>query len=161
MRVITTGWRYWATSDRAVEDMWRFLDGLLDIVLMTTDPVLQLLIGGGDEHDRYPGGADRCVTEWAKANRDYHGEDKVPSPIVFHAEWDKYHQAAGPIRNAQMITAGADLCLGFLHPDSKGTRDCLGKAQRAKIPTMTVAWRPDQDPVEVKRGTAREIPLPA
>ena len=163
MRVIGTGWRHWATSDRAVEDMCEFMDKLLDLVLMTTDPVLQLILGGGDENDTYTQGADRYLYLWAEANTDFHGEVKVPAPMVWPADWATLGPAAEPIRNANMIIGGADLVVGFLHPDSKDTRDCLDKARRAKIPTMTVAWRPDQDPVttkpEAKREAPRRLPL--
>lgn len=149
MRVIGTGWRYWATSDAAVEDMFEFMDGLLDLVLMTNDPVLQLVLGGGAEHDPYPQGADRYLYLWAEANTEYHGPEKVPMPIVFEADWQQYAKQAGPLRNAYMVTAGADLVVGFLHPESKGARDCLDKAKRARIPRMVVPWRPDKDPVDV------------
>lgn len=165
MRVIGTGWRYWSTSERARDDMWEFMDGLLDLVLMTTDPVLQLVIGGGDKDDKYQQGADRYLYLWAEANADYHGKDKVPMPIIYRANWTEHGKAAGPLRNANMIIGGADLVVGFLHPESKGTVDCLEKAKRAHIPRMIVPWRPDQDPVtkpqEAERGTARPIPVPA
>ena len=166
MRVIGTGWRYWATSDAAVEDMYKFMDGLLDLVLLTTDPVLQLLIGGGDEHDPYQQGADRYLYLWAEANTDYHGKDKVPPPIIFHADWEKLGKAAGPLRNLSMVLAGADLMVGFVHPESKGTVDCLEKGKRAKIARLTLPWRTDRDPVdkptlEVVSGVPRPVPVPA
>lgn len=164
MRVIGTGWRYWATSDAAVEDMFSFMDQLLDLILLTQDPVLQLIIGGGGDNDPYTQGADRYLYKWAEANTDYHGLKTVPEPIIWDADWEQYGNAAGPIRNAHMITCGADLVAGFLHPESKGTRDCLSKAKRANIARMVVPWRPDQDPVtkpqEAERGTARQIPVP-
>lgn len=164
MRVIGTGWRYWGASERARDDMWEFMDGLLDIVLMTTDPVLQLLIGGGDAGDMYQNGADRWLYLWAEANQEYHGKDKMPDPIIFRADWDKLGKAAGPVRNQLMVMAGADLCVGFVHPESRGTVDCLNKARLARIPRLTVAWRPDQDPVttrpEAVHGATRPIPLP-
>lgn len=125
--------------------MYAFMDGLLDLVLMTNDPVLQLVLGGGLEDDPYQQGADRALMEWAVANG---GNSYVPEPIVFPADWWQYNKAAGPLRNTQMIIAGADLVAGFLHPESKGTRDCLDKAKRAKIPRMVMPWRPDQDPVD-------------
>lgn len=148
MRVIGTGWRYWGTSEQAVDDMFEFMDGLLDLVLRTTDPVLQLVLGGGDDEDIYKQGADRLLMEWALANEDLHGSDTIPLPYLFPADWKQYGKAAGPLRNAAMITAGADLVVGFRHPDSRGTKDCLEKARRAKIPRMVVSWRVDKDPVE-------------
>lgn len=157
MRVIGTGWRYWATSTVAVEDMYRFMDRLLDLVLMTNDPVLQLVLGGGLEDDRYQQGADRYLYLWAEANTDYHGRDTVPPPIIFEAKWDKHGRAAGPLRNANMITAGADLVVGFLHPECRGTVDCLDKARRARVLRMVVPWVPDKDPVDQPEPTLEVI----
>lgn len=55
------------------------------------------------------------------------------------ADWDKHGRAAGPIRNAQMVALGADLCIGFLGVASKGTRHCLAQAEKAGIPTRQYA----------------------
>lgn len=163
MRVIGTGWRYWATSVQALDDMYLFMDRLLDLALMTNDPVLQLVLGGGLEDDKYQQGADRALMEWAIANG---GNRHVPEPIVYKAAWSEYGRAAGPLRNANMITGGADLVAGFLHPESRGTVDCLDKAKRARIPRMVVPWVPDKDPVdrpdphlEVVHGDAPRVPV--
>lgn len=53
---------------------------------------------------------------------------------VHPADWDRYSKAAGPIRNAGMVTAGADLCLAFPIGESRGTRDCIRQARLAGIP---------------------------
>jgi hypothetical protein len=54
--------------------------------------------------------------------------------LSFPADWDKYHRAAGPIRNRQMLTEGKpDLVLAF-HQDltrSKGTKNMVTLARRA------------------------------
>ncbi len=60
----------------------------------------------------------------------------IPVP----AEWDKYHKAAGPIRNAKMLEYQPSLCLAF-HPNigqSKGTLDMITKARKAGIPVVLV-----------------------
>jgi hypothetical protein len=41
---------------------------------------------------------------------------------------------AGPIRNQYMVDLGADVCLAFPLPDSRGTRHCMAAADRAGIP---------------------------
>lgn len=83
--------------------------------------VLQLLHGGAR-------GADALVDRAAR---------RLGWPVVaVSAEWDRYRQAAGPIRNRKMLEAavmaaaaveGDVLVLGF--PGGAGTRDCLRYAQ--------------------------------
>ena len=60
----------------------------------------------------------------------------IPVP----AEWEKYHKAAGPIRNAKMLEYKPSLCLAF-HPNieqSKGTLDMITKARKAGIIVILV-----------------------
>jgi hypothetical protein len=59
------------------------------------------------------------------------------------ADWDRFGKRAGPIRNAEMVAAGAMLCLAFHRflPGSKGTKDCARRALAAGIPT----WLIDSD----------------
>jgi len=40
---------------------------------------------------------------------------------------------AGHRRNEEMVRRGADLCLAFLRDNSRGTRDCIARADRAGI----------------------------
>ena len=47
-------------------------------------------------------------------------------------------KAGGPIRNQRMVDSGADLCLAFTMPDSKGTWDCVRKARAAGITTFAL-----------------------
>lgn len=57
-------------------------------------------------------------------------------PIEKHpAEWSIHGKAAGPIRNQLMVNLGADLCLAFPLPESRGTHDCIRRAQASGIPT--------------------------
>ncbi|TMR13792.1 DUF2493 domain-containing protein [Nonomuraea turkmeniaca] len=53
----------------------------------------------------------------------------------FPANWGRYGDAAGPIRNNAMIASGADECVAFPHPWSRGTFGCARRAERAGIPT--------------------------
>jgi hypothetical protein len=50
------------------------------------------------------------------------------------ADWVLYGDDAGPIRNTEMVEAGADVCVAFPGPKSKGTWDCIRKAAAAGIP---------------------------
>jgi hypothetical protein len=52
------------------------------------------------------------------------------------ADWQRYRSHAGPIRNQEMVDAGADLCLAFF--GGAGTRDCRHRAIAAGIPVRDV-----------------------
>jgi hypothetical protein len=54
------------------------------------------------------------------------------------AKWDELGKKAGPIRNQEMVDAGADLCLAFWDGNSSGTLDCIKKAVKAGIPVRIV-----------------------
>lgn len=61
-----------------------------------------------------------------------------PDSLVCSADWDQHGRSAGPIRNQQMVDHGADLCLAFPGPNSKGTRDCMARARVALIPVLVM-----------------------
>lgn len=56
------------------------------------------------------------------------------------ADWQQHGRAAGPIRNQEMVSAGADLCLAVHRSlaTSKGTKDCVTRALSAGIPTYLI-----------------------
>ena len=54
----------------------------------------------------------------------------------YPADWDGHGKAAGPIRNQQMLDAGADLVIAF--PGGRGTADMSNRAQRAGVPVLKV-----------------------
>ena len=60
--------------------------------------------------------------------------------LPFHAEWEKYGLAAGPLRNKRMINEGKpNLVLAFHNnlSESKGTKNTITQAEKADI-TYTV-----------------------
>lgn len=61
--------------------------------------------------------------------------------MKFPAEWDKFHRAAGPIRNQQMLQQGQpDYAFAF-HNDlskSKGTIDMVRRLRKAGIPVEVI-----------------------
>lgn len=59
---------------------------------------------------------------------------------AFPADWTTYGKRAGPIRNHQMLKEGCpDLVIGFVGPNSRGTRHMLDIAKKAGIPVKTVS----------------------
>ena len=126
MRILTTGSRDWAGI---------FAETEIGVVLMSVEALSIVLrsplviVHGG-----CPTGADAIVDRWAR-RRDY-------EPEVYEANWS-FGKAAGPLRNRVMVYKGADLCVGFLKNNSRGTLDCLRKARAFGIPTFEVGWKKD------------------
>ena len=57
----------------------------------------------------------------------------------YHANWEKYGRAAGPLRNQEMLDRGKpDVVLAFPLKDSKGTWDMVKRAKDAGIPVEVV-----------------------
>jgi len=73
-------------------------------------------------------GADTFAREWAISR----GVEFKPFP----ADWDRYHRAAGPIRNRQMLVEGLpDMGLAFYHDPSasKGTKNMVKQLKQAEV----------------------------
>jgi len=91
-------------------------------------------------HGACPTGADKFADDWGRlagvaverhpAQRDRHS-----------AECPDWHlsqprcKAAGFRRNREMVQFGADLCLVFIHANSRGSRDTARQASAAGIQT--------------------------
>ena len=58
----------------------------------------------------------------------------------YPAQWSKYGNAAGPIRNQEMLDEAPDLVIAFHSnlAESKGTANMLGKAVAAGIKTEVI-----------------------
>lgn len=77
-------------------------------------------------HGACPTGADRIADDWCVGN--FFLAEEHP------ADWETHGKAAGPIRNAEMVNLGADICLAFPLPSSRGTKNCMRLAREAGIP---------------------------
>jgi hypothetical protein len=55
---------------------------------------------------------------------------------AYPADWQRHGKGAGPIRNQQMLDAGADLVIAF--PGGRGTADMVRRARAAGVPVREV-----------------------
>lgn len=117
-RVIVTGSRDWrdsATVFLALNDLLHEHDDRLVLV-----------------HGACLTGADGIADWWAKDAVEKFGHDVT---VERHpANWDRHDRAAGPIRNQEMVDLGADVLLAFQVGNSRGTADCIRRAEKADIP---------------------------
>jgi hypothetical protein len=108
MRILVTGSRDWADEQAIQAALTRAWQEFPGAVLV---------------HGACPTGAD------AIADRLWNW-DIEPHP----ADWQRYGKAAGFIRNAEMVAAGAELCLAFIRNESRGATHCADLAEKAGIP---------------------------
>ena len=117
MRILITGSREWASPDTLA---WQLGLAIGEAELADHHPPVII-------HGACPSGADTLAEQLCRD----HGVPTEPHP----AQWGKYGKAAGPVRNLEMVTAGADLCLAFYHTGgaNKGTGHCARAAEKAGI----------------------------
>ena len=119
MRILITGSRNWG-NPHAVEDA--ILGALYSAEVSPYDE--DVVIVHGDCLTGADVAADLIARRWAFEIE------------AWPADWTSHGKAAGPIRNQQMVNAGADLCLAFPLGESRGTRDCMRRADAAGIPVL-------------------------
>lgn len=56
---------------------------------------------------------------------------------IFKSDWEKHGKAAGFIHNQQIVD-NSDMIVAFWDGESKGTKDTIDKAKKAKKPTFIV-----------------------
>lgn len=89
-------------------------------------------------------GADTIADHWGRqfyqgsvtvedhpADWPHCGPDCRHSPK--YRDGKRYCPLAGFRRNQLMVDLGADVCLGFPFPNSRGTQDCMARARKAGI----------------------------
>lgn len=123
-RIIVTGSRGWSDLDvmvAALVDAWRDLG----------KPTRPVLVHGACR------GADTMAAQLWRLWK----WPTEPHP----ADWSRFGDLAGPRRNAAMVAGGADLCLAFPTPGSRGTWDCVRRAETAGIPVRVHQPTTDQE----------------
>lgn len=114
-RILVTGSRDWtdvATIQRALTEVWHMLGRPNDAVLV--------------QGECHLGGADQIAAEtWRGWGYKVEGHP---------AEMGPSGHVLGPKRNAHMVSLGADVCLAFPLPSSRGTKNCMRLAREAGIP---------------------------
>jgi hypothetical protein len=117
-RILVTGSRYWTDIHKVRRVLSLFAhDGL--------SAVPDLVHGDCRGLDRL------ARDEWIML-----GGDTLTVP----ADWDRFGNRAGPIRNQAMVDLGDYLvCLAFPIGESRGTRDCMDRARKAGILVLEVS----------------------
>lgn len=100
LRVLVTGSRTWRSA--------RAVGVALDVLFRENNDRGLMVV-----HGACPLGADRFAHEWAVRTN---GAGGMVAEDPYPAEWDRYGEAAGQIRNAQMVGSGIAVCLAFLDP---------------------------------------------
>jgi hypothetical protein len=133
MRVIVTGDRNWYASELAAEVVKRLL------VLYGPDLVIVHGAAPGIDWSATQACADLGVkVEVHPARWD---DLDPPGAVIRETKYGvRYNANAGPIRNAATVAAGAEMCVAFHRflAKSRGTKDCVGRALEAGIPTYLV-----------------------
>lgn len=84
-------------------------------------------------HGDCPSGVDFYAAKWC---------EHTGTTVEAHpAQWDTHGKAAGPLRNQKMVDLGADVCIAFPVGESRGTRDCMARAEKAGIPVFDMTLR--------------------
>lgn len=123
MRVLVTGSRDFADYKalaEALDDLFFNFEGL------TAPETPFTVVHGG------AAGADSLAGEWCRTMREL-GYSMVHAE-VHRADWKKYGKIAGLVRNQKMVELGAHICLAFPRGLSRGTRDCITRAENHAIP---------------------------
>lgn len=85
--------------------------------------------------ETHPADWDNCAADCKPGHR----VRKKPGDTLHPGKCDDFCPDAGPRRNAYMVSLGADICLAFPLPGSRGTRNCMRLARQAGIDVKPIA----------------------
>lgn len=98
-------------------------------------------------HGHHTEGADAMADRWAvehaangvlveRVPADWSREcdDDCHHRPRYRRDGTRYCPMAGHLRNQKMVDMRPDICLAFLTPEARGTRDCAKRAEKARIP---------------------------
>lgn len=149
MLILVTGGRSWYVPDLAEQVVSR--------LLARYGPGLLIVHGAASSIDLSFAEACREQDVEQEAHPARWEDLKHPQAVIRYDKRNRpYNANAGPIRNAEMVATGADLCVA-LHraiSASKGMKDCARRAIAAGIPTYLI----DSERAEPRRlrvGDAR------
>jgi hypothetical protein len=89
-------------------------------------------------HGGCPTGADAFASAYVRKVAELLAQHKAEGSVteeVHPADWATHGKSAGFRRNAEMVAAGADICLAFIRNGSKGATHTADLAEKAGIPT--------------------------
>lgn len=122
MRIIVCGDRNFTN----VQFLWRALDA---IDAATPGGITRVIEGASDDVTGEYVGVDYWANQWARA----HGIKAKR----YHAQWQKFGKAAGPIRNKKMLAEECpDAVVSF--PGGPGTADMVSQAHKARVRVIPV-----------------------
>lgn len=124
-RVLVTGSRDWSNVPRVIGHTVNAA-----IMMWVRQPGRRVVF----VHGGCPTGVDAAVDRILTLNRDESWA--ALCTVERHpARWASLGRSAGPRRNAEMVAAGADVCLAFIRNGSRGATHCADLAEKAGIPT--------------------------
>lgn len=85
---------------------------------------------GGSRDEAHPADWDHCTDACPQGHR----KSKKPGDTVHPGVCDDYCPSAGPRRNRELVTRGADICLAFIKNGSRGASHTAQLAAQAGIP---------------------------
>jgi len=130
-RLLVTGGRDLADAEVVWTPLWMAIHKQEQMILV---------------HGACESGADLYAHEWIElpgqqwnrrpltAQEKMHRVARLVVEERHPADWTRLGKAAGPIRNQEMVDAGADMVYAFPTPASRGTLDCMARAWVRGIP---------------------------
>ncbi len=133
MRVLITGDRHWHCPELAEDVLAR--------MLLRYRTIITIIHGGATGVDRSFAEACEQLGIDQEAHPARWEELDHPDALIHHDKHGRaYNAKAGPIRNAEMIATGIDMCVAFHRAisSSKGTKDCVKQALAKGVATYLV-----------------------